>query len=66
MCFNEKMNCIWIRKRENRVLDPVRTPGRVGSGIRARAPDRKCLFKRHFHFFQIFRKHLFKRHIINC
>ena len=29
MCFIEKMNCIWIRKREDRVLDPVRTLGQV-------------------------------------
>ena len=30
MCFIEKMNCIRIRKREDRVPDPIRTPGRVG------------------------------------
>ena len=30
MCFIEKMNCNWIRKRENRVPDLVCTPGRVG------------------------------------
>ena len=30
MCFIEKMNCIRIRKREDRVLDPVRTLSRVG------------------------------------
>ena len=35
------MNCIWIRKREDRVLDPVHTPGQVGSGTRARAPHRR-------------------------
>ena len=29
MCFIEKMNCIKIRKREDRVSDSVRTPGRV-------------------------------------
>ena len=29
MCFIKKMNCIWIRKREDRVLDPVRTTGWV-------------------------------------
>ena len=30
MCCIEKMNCIWIRKREDRVPDPVHTLGRVG------------------------------------
>ena len=29
MCFIKKMNCIWIRKREGRVLDLVSTPGWV-------------------------------------
>ena len=28
MCFIEKMICIRIRKREDHVPDPVRTPGR--------------------------------------
>ena len=30
MCFIEKMNCIWIPKREDHVPDLIRTPGRVG------------------------------------
>ena len=30
MCFIEKKNCIRILKIEDRVLDPVRTPCRVG------------------------------------
>ena len=29
MCFINKMNCIRIRKREDCVPNPVRTPGRV-------------------------------------
>ena len=29
MCFIEKMNCIRIRKREDRITDPVCTLGRV-------------------------------------
>ena len=32
MCFIEKMNYIRICKGKDRVLDPVRTPGRVGYG----------------------------------
>ena len=32
MCFIEKMNCIWIRKREDRAPDPVRPPSQVGYG----------------------------------
>ena len=30
MCFIEKINCIRIRKREDRIPDPIRTPGRIG------------------------------------
>ena len=30
MCFIEKMNCIMICKREDRIPDLVRTPGQVG------------------------------------
>ena len=41
MCFIEKMNCIRIRKRKDRVSDPVRIPGRVGYGG-ASIPDKKC------------------------
>ena len=41
MCFIEKMNYIRIRKRDDRVSDPVRTPGRVESGTGARASDTK-------------------------
>ena len=37
MCFIEKMNCIWIHKREDRVPDPVCTYSCVGSGIRAQS-----------------------------
>ena len=37
MCFIEKMNCIRIRKKEDHVPDPVRPPGRVGSGAGAQA-----------------------------
>ena len=45
MYFIEKINCIWIRKREDCVPEQVRTLGRVGyrgasphtfSGIRAK------------------------------
>ena len=32
MCFIEKINCIWICKREDRVPDSVRTLGRVEYG----------------------------------
>ena len=38
MCFIEKMNCIKIRKKEDCVLDPVRTPSQVKSGTGARTP----------------------------
>ena len=37
MCFIEKMNCIWIRKREDCVSDPIRTSGQVGSSTGVRA-----------------------------
>ena len=30
MCFIEKKNCIWIRKREDHVPDPVWPPDRIG------------------------------------
>ena len=43
MCFIEKMNCIRIREREDGVMDPVRTLGRVKLGTGARAPDRSFL-----------------------
>ena len=29
MCFIEKMNCIWIHKKEDRTPDPVLTLGQV-------------------------------------
>ena len=54
MCFNEKINCIWIRKREDRVSDPVRHSGWVrygGAGRHTRydqsKAEEKCLSGRH-------------------
>ena len=38
MCFLEKMNCIRISKKKDRVPNPVRTLGRVESGTGARSP----------------------------
>ena len=41
--FFEKMNFISICTREDRVLDSVRTLGRVESGAGAQAPHRSAL-----------------------
>ena len=45
MCFIEKMNCIRIRKGEDRVSDLIRTPGQIGYGTRAREPHNPSITK---------------------